>query len=82
MSYVIGDLDEFADMLDRGLLSPAEGRGAESGLRELLELVAERRLLRWLGELAPFGPCRPPQARPMRRGPVPSRMHPGVRRTW
>src|SRR5712691_2359032 len=81
-SYVIGDQDEFGDMLDRGLLSPAEGRGAQSGLRELLELLDEGRLLRWLGELAPFGPCQPPRARPMRRGPVPGRLQPGVRRTW
>ena len=34
------------------------------------------------GELAPSGPCRPPRARPMRRGPVPGRLRPGVRRTW
>jgi hypothetical protein len=81
-SYVIVDQDEFGESLGRGLLSPAEGRGAQGGLRELLELVHEGRLLRWLGELAPFGPCRPPRARPMRRGPVPGRLLPGVRRTW
>jgi hypothetical protein len=82
MSYVIVDQDEFGEMLGRGLLSPAESHGAQSGLRELLELVDERRLLRWLGELAPFGPSQPPRARPMRRGPVPARLRPGIRRTW
>ncbi len=55
MSYAIVDQDEFGDMLGRGLLSPAEGRGAQSGLRELLDLVDEGRLLRWLGELARSG---------------------------
>jgi hypothetical protein len=63
-SYVIGDRDEFAEMLGRGVISPAEGRGAGHGLRELIELA---RLLRWLGELAPFGPCQPPPARPTHR---------------
>ena len=81
-SYVIADQDEFAEMLGRGVISPAEGRGAGRGLRELLELIEEGRLLRWLAELAPFGPCQPPPARPMRRGPVPARLRPGTRRTW
>jgi len=81
-SYAIVDEDEFGEMLGRGVVSPAEGRGARSGLRELLELIDEGRLLRWLGDLAPFGPCQPPPAQPMRRGPVPGRMRPGVRRTW
>jgi hypothetical protein len=82
MSYVIADQDEFGEMLGRGILSAAEGRGAGRGLRELLGLIEQGRLLRWLGELAPFGPCQPPRARPMRRGPVPGRLRPGVRRTW
>ena len=82
MSYVITGQDEFGEMLGRGVISAAEGRGAERGLRELLELIEVGRLLRWLGELAPFGPCQPPRARPMRRGPVPGPLHPGARRTW
>lgn len=82
MSYVITDRDEFRDMLSRGVISAAEGRGAEHGLRELLELIEAGRLLCWLGELAPFGPCQPPRARPMRRGPVPARLLPDIRRTW
>jgi hypothetical protein len=32
--------------------------------------------------VAPFGPCRPPRARPMRRGRVPARLLPGFRWTW
>lgn len=64
------------------LLSPAERRGARSGLADLLELAEHGRLLGWLGALAPFGPCRPPAALPMRRGPVPARLARGIRRTW
>lgn len=60
----------------RGVISAAEGRGAERWLRELLELIEARRLLRWLGDLAPFGPCQPPLARPMLRGSVPG--HPAA----
>jgi hypothetical protein len=81
MSHVVGQ-DEFAEMLGRGVIWPAEGRGAGRGLRELLDLIEAGRLLRWLGELAPFGPCQPPRAPPMRRGPVPGCLRPGVRRTW
>jgi hypothetical protein len=81
-SCVITGQDELGEMLGRGVISPAEGRGAERGLRELLDLIEAGLLLRWLGELAPFGPCRPPPAEPMRRGPVPGRLRPGIRRTW
>lgn len=38
-SYVIGDRDEFGEMLGRGVISATEGRGAERGLRELLDLI-------------------------------------------
>jgi len=82
MSHVLVDQDEFVEMLGRGVISPTEGRGAERGLQELLELIETGRLLQWLGELAPFGPCQPPRAPPMQRGPVPGRLRPGVRRTW
>jgi hypothetical protein len=82
ISYVVTDQDEFGEMLDRGILSAAEGRGARRGLRELLGIIEHGRLLQWLGELAPFGPCQAPLGRPMRRGPVPDRLRPGVRRTW
>ena len=82
MSYVVADQDEFGEMLGRGILSAAEGRGTRRGLREFLELIAQGRLLRWLGELAPFGPCQTSRALPMRRGPVPDRLRPGIRRTW
>lgn len=81
-SYVVTDQDELSDMLRRGVISPAEGRGAERGLRELLDLIEAGRLLRWLGEFAPSGPGLPPRALPMRRGPVPGRLQPGARRTW
>jgi hypothetical protein len=81
-SYVVTGQDEFGDMLSRGVISAAEGCGADRGLRELLELIEAGRLLGWLGELAPFGPCQPPRAPPMRRGPVPDRLRPGIRQTW
>lgn len=81
-SYAVTGRDEFGDMLGRGVISPAEGHGAERGLRDLLDLIETGRLLRWLAELAPFGPCQPLRALAMRRGPVPGRLQPGVRRTW
>jgi hypothetical protein len=81
-SYVVTGRDEFGETLSRGVISAAEGRGAERGLRDLVGLIEAGRLLRWLGDLAPFGPCRPPRARPMRRGRVPARLLPGIRRTW
>ncbi|HEV2259167.1 MAG TPA: hypothetical protein VGS06_39125 [Streptosporangiaceae bacterium] len=82
MSYVVADRDEFIQMLGRGVISAAEGRGAERGLRDLVDLIEAGRLLRWLSDLAPFGPCRPPRARPIRRARVPARLLPGTRRTW
>jgi hypothetical protein len=81
-SHVVADRDEFREMLGRGVISAAEGRGAERGLRELVDLIEAGWLLRWLSDLVPFGPCRPPRARPMRRGRVPARLLPGTRRTW
>jgi hypothetical protein len=81
-SYVVTGRDEFGEMLGRGVISAAEGRGAERGLRDLVDLIEAGRLLRWLSDLAPFGPCQPPRARPMRRGRVPARLLPGTRRTW
>jgi hypothetical protein len=81
-SFSVTDQDEFAEMLGRGVISAAEGRGAGRGLRELVEFIEAGRLLRWLGDLAPFGPCRPPLALPVQRGPVPGRLLPGTRRTW
>jgi hypothetical protein len=38
-SYVITGQDELGEMLGRGVISPAEGRGAKRGLRELLDLI-------------------------------------------
>ena len=81
-SYLIGDEDEFVQMVDRGLVSRSEERGARRGLRELLELVEEGHLLPWLYEVAPFPPVRPPVALPMERGQIPERLLLGIRRTW
>jgi hypothetical protein len=81
-SYSIGDEDEFVEMLDRGLVSRSEERGARRGLRELLDLVEQRHLLPWLHEAAPFPPVKPPAALPMQRGPIPERLRLGTRRTW
>jgi hypothetical protein len=38
-SYVVTGRDEFGEMLGRGVISAAEGRGAERGLRDLVELI-------------------------------------------
>jgi hypothetical protein len=46
MSYVVADQDEFGEMLGCGVISAVEGRGARRGLRELLGLIEQGRLLR------------------------------------
>lgn len=81
-SYYVGDEDEFEEMVEQSLLSKAEASAARQGLTELIEMVEEERLVSWLSELAPFGPCSPPGAPPMERGPIPPRMQPGLRSTW
>lgn len=81
-SYIVGDEDEFEEMLQRGFLSAAEARSARGGLQELLALIERGRLLPWLDEQVPFEPCRPPEAPAMDRGPVPKRLQPVIRRTW
>ena len=81
-SHVVGDEAEFEEMLDRNLVSRAEGRGARRGLRELLDLVESGHLLPWLLEWAPFTLNQPPLAPPMERGPIPERLQHGIRRTW
>ena len=81
-SYLVGDEDEFEEMLDGGLVSRCEGQGARRGLRELLDLVEQGHLLPWLQEIAPFPPVQPPVALPMERGPIPERLQLRTRRTW
>jgi hypothetical protein len=81
-SHVVVDEAEFEEMLERGLVSRAEERGARRGLRELLDLVESGDLLPWLDEKAPFLPSRPPVATPMETGPIPERLRLGIRRTW
>ncbi|HUQ62236.1 MAG TPA: DUF402 domain-containing protein [Acidimicrobiales bacterium] len=81
-SYVVGDEAEFEEMLNRGLVSRSEERGARRGLRQLLNLVESGDLLPWLHERAPLRPSQPPVAPPMERGPIPERLQLRVRRTW
>jgi hypothetical protein len=81
-SCVVGDQEEFEEMLDRGLVSRSEERGVRRGLCELLDLVEGGQLLPWLHESVPFGACEPLDAPRMERGPVPERLRPGIRRTW
>lgn len=80
--HVVGDEAEFEEMLDRGLVSRSEERGARRALRALLDLVEAGHLLPWLHERAPFAPSRPPIAPPTERGPIPERLQLGIRRTW
>ncbi|MGH9155143.1 MAG: hypothetical protein ACRD1K_04690 [Acidimicrobiales bacterium] len=81
-SYVVNDEEEFEEMRPRGLLSAAEAQGAKEAVKDLVALVEGGRLLPWLAEHAPFGPCQPPSALGVDRGPVPQRLQPVVRRTW
>jgi hypothetical protein len=81
-SFYVGDEDEFAQMATRDLMSAAEQRAAKTGLSELLALIEDGRLLPWLNDLVPFGPCDPPAAPPMERREVPHRMKPFLRSTW
>lgn len=81
-SYVIGDEKEFEEMSQRGLLSRAEARSARHAVRDLVALIERGHLVPWLHEQVPFGPCQPPEAPAMERGPVPNRLEPVVRRTW
>ena len=52
-TYTVGDQEELAVMLDRGLVSESEGRGAMRGLGELIDIVGRGHLLAWLDERAP-----------------------------
>jgi predicted RNA-binding protein associated with RNAse of E/G family len=81
-SYLVGDEDEFEEIVERGLISKAEASAARGGLTELLAMVEARRLIPWLNEFVPFGPTSSPAAPSMERGPIPSRMQPGLRATW
>lgn len=81
-SLHVGDEDEFEQALADGLISPSEATQAWRGLAQLLELVESERLLPWLDELCPFGPCEPPEAPPMLREQIPTRLLPQHRRSW
>lgn len=81
-TYRVQDEDEFEEMLLRGLISERESAGAKAGLKQLVELIEDQRLLTWLNDLAPFGPCEPPIAPPVERRAVPPRMQPKRRRSW
>jgi predicted RNA-binding protein associated with RNAse of E/G family len=81
-SFYVGDEDEFEQMAERDLMSAAEQRAAKTALSELLALIEGKRLLPWLNDLVPFGPCDPPAAPPMERREIPHRMKPFLRSTW
>jgi predicted RNA-binding protein associated with RNAse of E/G family len=81
-SIHVGDEDEFQQALADGLISPSEATHAQRGVEELLQLVESNRLLPWLDELCPFRPCAPPEAPPMVREQIPTRLLPQHRRTW
>ena len=76
------DHDEFKNGHARGMLSDTESFFAMRALHQLVHLVETGRLLPWLHDVYPFGPCQPPEAPPMRRALVPDRLLPGVRRSW
>lgn len=76
------DQDEFENGLAQGMLSSAEGSYSRRAMHQLIDLVETGRLLPWLDDVYPFGPCQPPEAPPMRRALVPDRLLPVTRRTW
>jgi len=81
-SFYVGDEDEFVAMSNQNMLSRAEQGAATAALSELLQLIETGRLLPWLDDLVPLGPCDPPAAPPMERRDIPERMKPFVRSTW
>lgn len=84
-TYTVGDEDEFADALRAGLLSEREAEGARLGLGELVDLASSGKLIGFLEEIVPFGPCakRPAHGAPqrLRTADVPE-IWPGSRTTW
>jgi Protein of unknown function (DUF402) len=81
-SCVVVDEEEFEDMLELALFSPAEARGARAGLGGILAIIERRELIPWLDSIVPFGPGHPPPALAMLREPVPARLRPHIRSTW
>lgn len=82
-THRVTDEDELADAVGRGLVSVREADGVAAGLAELLRLVETGHLGPWLHDVAPFGPCDPPEALPVARvSPVPARLQTGRRASW
>jgi hypothetical protein len=85
VTYGVHDQDEFEAALQRGWLSKREAAAAQSGLRELLDLIEARRLVGFLGDIHPFGPTSAPQAPDMghvQLSEVESILAPAVRPSW
>lgn len=67
VSYRVGDLAEFRQARDQGLILPEEARGAERGLAELTGMIERGELLAFLSRTCPLTPSSPPAAAPPAR---------------
>ncbi len=52
--HTIKDRDDFATAVDKGWIGPTEARGAQQGLAELLAIVEQGHLRRFLESVRPF----------------------------
>lgn len=83
-SYRITDRDEFDQVASDGLISPAEAKQAETGLRRLIHWIESGRLQSLLAEIGPAIAAEAPPPLPFERTPVhlvPS-VAAGTRPTW
>jgi hypothetical protein len=70
VTYRVCDLEEFQQARGRGLILPAEARGAQKGLAELTGIIERRELAEFLRQTCPARPLSPPLASPAGRVPL------------
>lgn len=81
-SFDVTDRDQFVEAVAGGLVSEREAAEAERHLRDLVALIRQGGLIRWLDGQFGFGPTSPPPALPTARGPVTAHVAVGKRPSW